>query len=178
SVADQVEKHLGQALLIAEANWKRLVYGSRKRELLVLGKRLRGRAHRLDHTLNRVFAHVEGELPGFDLGDIKDCIYQAQQVLAVGSDAGEGIERFRSLWLVEAFLYELGIPENGRERGPELVAHVGHELVLVLACDFQILDSFGKLPSTLLYLLEQPRVFNRDYGLVSEGIDELNLTFC
>src|SRR5262249_30271153 len=100
SVADQVEKHLGQALLISEANWKRLVYGSRKRELLVLGKRLRGRAHRLDHTLNRVFAHVEGELPGFDLGDIKDCIYQAQQVLAVGSDAGEGIERFRSLWLV------------------------------------------------------------------------------
>ena len=37
-------------------------------------------------------------------------------MLAVGADAGEGIEGFRALRLVEALLNEFGIPENGRER--------------------------------------------------------------
>jgi hypothetical protein len=57
------------------------------------------------------------------------------------------------------------------------VAHVGHELVLVLARDLKIFDSFGKLARPCLYLLEQPRVLDSDHGLVREGIDELNLTF-
>src|SRR5215475_11762530 len=134
-VTYKIEQHLRQPLFITEANWKRLVHGRRKRELLVLRERLGGRAHRLDHALYRVFGHVEGELAGFDLGDVEHRIDETQQVLAVGTDAGEGIERFRSLRLVEAFLDEFGIPENGRKRGSELVAHVGHELVLVLAGD-------------------------------------------
>jgi len=46
-VAHEVEQHLCKALLVAEANRERLVYGSRKRELLVLDKRLRC-AHRFD----------------------------------------------------------------------------------------------------------------------------------
>jgi hypothetical protein len=33
-------------------------------------------------------------------------------VFAVGADAGEGIERFRPLWLVDPLLYEFGIPER------------------------------------------------------------------
>jgi hypothetical protein len=98
-------------------------------------------------------------------------------VLAIRADANEGIEGFRSLWLVEALLYQLGIPENGRERGPKLVAHVGHELILVLARDLKIFDSFGKLAGSRLDLFEQAGVFNRDYGLVRKGIDELDLTF-
>src|SRR5215472_15237429 len=98
-------------------------------------------------------------------------------MLAVGADAGERIERFRSLWLVEAFLDEFRIAQNGCKRGSELVAHVGHELVLVLARDLEVLDGLGKLTRTRLHLLEKPRVFNRDYGLVRKGIDELNLTF-
>ena len=81
-------------------------------------------------------------------------IDKAKQVLAVGADAGQGIEGFGSLWLVEAFLHELGIAQNGRERGPELVAHVGHELVLVLASDLEIFDSFGKLARPCLDFLE------------------------
>src|SRR5262245_16198971 len=111
------------------------------------------------------------KLAGLDLGDVEHGIDEAQQVLAVGADAGEGIERFLSLWLVEAFLDEFGISENGCERGSKLVAHVGHELVLVLAGDLQILDGFGKLAGSRLHLFEKVRVFNRDYGLVRKGID-------
>src|SRR5262245_23750275 len=72
-------------------------------------------------------------------------IDEAEQVLAVGADAGEGIERLRSLRLVEAFLDKFGIPENGRERRSEFVAHVGHELVLVFARDLKVFDGLCKL---------------------------------
>src|SRR5262245_41498981 len=92
-MAHEVEQHLREALLVTEANGKRLVHGCRERELLVLREGLGGRAHRLDHALDRVFAHVEGELAGFDLGDVEHGIDEAQQMLAVGWNAGEGIHR-------------------------------------------------------------------------------------
>src|SRR5262245_27120654 len=57
-VADEVEEHLGEALFVAKANWERLVHGRRQRELLILGERLGGRAHRLDHARDGVFGHV------------------------------------------------------------------------------------------------------------------------
>jgi hypothetical protein len=107
-----------------------------------------------------------GELAGLDLGDVQHGIDEAQQVLAVGADAGEGIKRLRSLRLVEAFLDKFGIPENGRERRSEFVAHVGHELVLVLARDLKIFDGLCKLTRPSLYLLEQPRVLDGDDCLV------------
>src|SRR5215831_7727211 len=173
-VAYKIEQHLRQPLFITQANWKRLVHGCRKRELLVLRERLGGRAHRLDHALYRVFGHVEGELAGFDLGDVEHRIDETQQVLAVGTDTGERIERFRSLRLVEAFLDEFGIPENGRKRGSELVAHVGHELVLVLAGDLEIFDGFGKLASACLDFLEESGVLDGDRGLVGEARNELD----
>src|SRR5262249_8019116 len=124
-----------------------------------------------------VFGYVESELAGLDLGDVKDGVDEAQQMLAVGADAGEGIERFLGQRAIESLLDEFGIPENGRERGPELVAHVGHELALVLACDLKIFDSFGKLAGSGLHLFEQARVLNCDYALVREGVYELDLTF-
>jgi transposase len=52
------------------------------------------------------------------------------------------------------------------------VAHVGDELRLVLARDLQVLDSFSKLARACLHLFEQPRVLDRDDGLVGEGVDE------
>src|SRR5215510_14215998 len=61
-------------------------------------------AHRLDHGLDGIFGHVQGELAGLDLGDVEHGIDKPQQVLAVGSDTGERIEGFRPLRLVEAFL--------------------------------------------------------------------------
>src|SRR5262245_37047904 len=174
-VAHEVEQHLRKALFVSEANWKRLVHGRRQRNPLVLGERLGGRAHGLDHTLDGVFGHVQGELAGFDLGDVQHGIDKPQQVLAVGADAREGIEGFRSLRLVEALLYEFGIAENGRERSSKLVAHVGYELVLVQAGYFEVFDGLGKLAGSRLDLFEKARVLDGDDGLVCEGFDELYL---
>src|SRR5262249_20661576 len=51
-VANKVQQHLREALLVSEANGKRLVHGRRERELLVLCERLGGCTHRLDHALD------------------------------------------------------------------------------------------------------------------------------
>src|SRR5262245_63083863 len=109
-VTNEVEQYLREALFVSEANWKRLVHGCPERELLVLGERLGGRAYRLDHALDGVFGHVEGELAGFDLGDVEHGIDETQQVLDVDADAGERIERFRRLRIVEACLAWLSLP--------------------------------------------------------------------
>src|SRR5215468_2729365 len=62
SVAHKIEYHLREALFVTEADRERLVHGCRKREFLVLGERLGCRAHRLNHALDGVFGHIEGEL--------------------------------------------------------------------------------------------------------------------
>src|SRR5262245_39521648 len=57
------------------------------------------------------------------------------------------------------------------------MAHVGYKLVLVLACDLEVVDGLGEFAGSRLHLFKEARVFNRDYGLVRKGIDELDLTF-
>src|SRR5262249_34634462 len=71
------------------------------RELLALGQRLGGRAHRLHYALDAIFGHVQCELAGLNLGDVEHGIDEAQEMLAVGADAGKSVERFRSLRLVK-----------------------------------------------------------------------------
>jgi hypothetical protein len=66
-VANEVQQHLREALFVSETKWEWLVHRGRERELLVLGERFGGRAHRLDHALDGILAHVEGELAGLDL---------------------------------------------------------------------------------------------------------------
>src|SRR5262245_36488792 len=103
-VAHEIEQNLREALFVAEANRERLVDGRRERELLVLGKRLGGCAHGLDNARDGVFGHVQGELAGLDLGDIQHGIDEAQEVLAVGADAGECVQRLLWQRAVEALL--------------------------------------------------------------------------
>ena len=62
-------------------------------------------------------------------------------------------------------------PTSRRRAGPSgrlpfcvlrtLVAHIGDELRLVLACDLEILDSFGKLAGARLHFLQQVELFPR-----------------
>ena len=51
-VADEVEEHLGEALLVAQADRQLLGNVGLERELLGLSQRLGCRAHRLDHALD------------------------------------------------------------------------------------------------------------------------------
>src|SRR5262245_18125887 len=96
-------------------------------------------------------------------------------MLAVGPDAGEGIHRFVGQRTVKPLLDQLGKTQDGGEWGSQFMAHVGDKLALVLARNLQVLDRFGKLPSTCLDLLEQSCVLDGDDGLVGEGGDQRNL---
>jgi hypothetical protein len=61
----------------------------------------------------------------------------------------------------------LGEPDNGIERSPQLVGHVGQELGLVPARGFE-------LSTLVLDLTKQPRVLNRQRGLGRERLHEGN----
>ena len=63
---------------------------------------------------------------------------------------------------MESFLHQLGVAEDGGQRCPELVAHVGDELRLVLTGDLEF-------AAFLRDLVEQPRVLDGDDSLVREG---------
>ena len=58
--------------------------------------------------------------------------------------------------------HHLGEPDDGVERGAQLMAHAGEKLRLVLARELQ-------LPALVLDLVEQPHVLDRDHRLVGEG---------
>src|SRR5262249_28060272 len=120
-------------------------------------------------TLSMAYsAMFRGELAGLDLGDVEHGVDEAEQVPAVGANAGEGIERFRSLRLIKALLHELGVTKDSGERGSELMAHVGHEPRLVLAGDFEFTALLGDV-------VEQPHILYRNNGLIGKRLDELNL---
>src|SRR2546425_2056992 len=63
---------------------------------------------------------------------------------------------------------DLGEPDDGVERGPQLVAHVREELTLMTARDLE-------LAALLLDLVEEPDVLDRDRRLVGERLHELDL---
>ena len=115
----------------------------------------------------RVLAEVQAELAGLDLGDVEHGVDEPEQVLAVGADAREGIHRFLGQRPVEAFLHQLGVAEDGGERGPQLMAHVGDELRLVLARDLQ-------LAALLRDLLEQAGVLNCQHRLRTERLQQID----
>jgi hypothetical protein len=50
------------------------------------------------------------------------------------------------------------------------VAHVGDELVFVLACDFEVFDGFGEFACARLNLFKESRVLDGDDGLVRERL--------
>src|SRR5262249_32108767 len=74
-------------------------------------------ARTVSTTLSIAYSgRVQGELAGFDLGDVEHGIDEPQRVLAIGADAGEPIKGFRSLRLVKAFLHQLTAMVAGLEK--------------------------------------------------------------
>jgi hypothetical protein len=70
--------------------------------------------------------------------------------------------------LVEAFLHEPGVTQDGSERSSQLVAHVGDELGLVLTRYFEFAALFHNL-------IEQPHILDRDRGLISASREKANV---
>src|SRR5262250_3087362 len=74
-------------------------------------------------TLSIAYSDVFScELTGLDLGDVEHGIDEAQEVFAIGADAGEGIEGLLPERFVEAFLHELSVTKNCGKWRPQLMA--------------------------------------------------------
>ena len=69
--------------------------------------------------------------------------------------------------VLHLLLEHLGVADDGVQRRPQLVGHVGQELGLVPAGNFQ-------LAALLLDLLEQPRVLNGERRLTGKGLEQLD----
>ena len=78
---------------------------------------------------------------------------ESEQVLAVGLKPFEYAKHLLGWLTISAIRHQFGIAQDGIERSPQLVAHIGKKLRLVLARLFE-------LPALVLYLVEQPRILN------------------
>src|SRR5262249_23796368 len=119
----------------------------------------RGQVHRLRAKL---------ELAGLDLGQIKHLVDEAEQM---GTRTVDPAQRLQRLFRGEARRiadHHLGQPDDGVERGAQLVAHAGDELRLVLARHLELTALF-------LDFREQIGVLDGQHGLRREGPQQSTL---
>ena len=124
--------------------------------------------HVLDHGHQRERFEVKLHPPGLDLGEVEDVVDQGEQVPARAEHAVERLEVL--LQCLRILPQHLGDADDGVERRAQLVAHVGEELRLVLAC-------LRELAALVLDLVEQPHVLDRDYRLIGEGRSRSSICF-
>ena len=167
-VADQVEQHLGELALVAVAGRQVGRHVGLELEVLLRRQRLDRAEHIVNDILDRILGNRKLELARLDLGKIKHVVDEAEQMAAVAFDPLEHGQRLLRRFAVDAVDDQFGIADDGVERGAQLVAHVGEELRLVLAC-------LGELAARFLNFVEQPHVLDRDHRLVGEGGDQLDL---
>src|SRR5262249_46820910 len=105
---------------------------------------------------------------GLNLRQIEHVIDQSEQVLAVGLKPLEYAEHFLGWLAVSAVSHQFGIAEDGVERRAQLMAHIGEELRLVLARNFQ-------LTALVLDFAKQSTVLDIYPRLVSEGCHQVDL---
>src|SRR5262249_15477392 len=138
-----------------------------ERELFVGCQRLQRAANGLGNVLNAVIRKFEFKLTSLDLGQIEHVIDESEQVLTVGLKAFEYTEHLLGRLTVSAVCHQFGIAQDGVERRAQLVAHIGKELRLVLACDL-------KLSALVVYFVEQAHVLDCDGGLVGKGLQQID----
>ena len=137
-------------------------------QLFVSRQRLQRAANGLGNVLNAVIRKFEFELTGLDLLQIKHVIDESEQVLAVGLKSFEYSKHLLGRLTIIAVRHQFGIAQDGVKRRAQLMAHIGQELRLVLACLFE-------LSALLLDFVEQADILNGDCGLVGECRDQLDL---
>ncbi len=107
-------------------------------ELVVVGLNLGlDRRHDLLNQLRQIDRlGVDVHSTGFDFGEIEHIVDHREQVIAGGLNREQVLERSRTrlaVLFLKLLTYELRVPDDGRERCPQLMAHVGEERGLRLA---------------------------------------------
>src|SRR5207249_8384037 len=124
-------------------------------EPLLARQRFRAGQRRLHESRHRVVIERERKLACVDLGQVENVVDQSEQMLAIMSYALEHSLDPIAERAINAVEQELRIAENRIQGCPELVAHIGEELHLMLARDLD-------LTALVLDFAERPCVLNRD----------------
>jgi hypothetical protein len=136
--------------------------------LVLLGELSGGADDLIDEPsqINRL--GIEFELAGLDLGEVQYLVDEAKEVGPGGIHTAQWFQRLFRAEARRVGDHHLGQADDGVERRAQLVAHAGEELRLTLTRLRQLL-------ALVLDFVEQPHVFDRDYRLVSEGFNQLDL---
>ena len=89
-----------------------------------------------DDDLHRL--QVERHLAGFHLGQVEDVVDQGEQMLAAAEDVADEPALLIGHLAHQAVPEHLGEADDGVQRRPQLVRHVGEELGLHAARVFQL----------------------------------------
>ena len=178
-VAQEVEKDLLDLVLVGVEPRQVRIDRLHQAHLLALDQRL----HRAEAEVNQRL-EVEGhradlDPAGLDLGEVEDVVDERQEVLGADEDLLEVLVLPGREDVAGAPHHEAAEPDDGVERGTELVGHAGEERRLVarggLELVVQLLKLVGahldldlQLLRVLADLLEQPAALDRDGGLVRQ----------
>jgi hypothetical protein len=89
-------------------------------------------------------------------------------VLAIAFKPFEYAQHLLGWLTVSAVRHQFGVTQDGVERCPQFMAHIGEELRLVLA-------RLLKLPTLVLDFIEQTNVLDSDACLIREGLRQFDL---
>jgi hypothetical protein len=92
-----------------------------------LGARHDRRDHVVDEGADAEGADVEDQLVGLDLGDVEGVLDEVEEVDGGAADPPEIGEDLRRRGVAVLLVDQLGVADDGVERGAELMAHVGQE---------------------------------------------------
>src|SRR5262249_58241493 len=106
------------------------------------------------------------ELAGLDLGEVEHLVDEPEKMGTRTVDPAQGLLCFFRTEARRIADHHLGQPDDGIERGAQLVAHTGDELRLVLARELE-------LPTFFFDLLEQARILDGQHGLRRKGLQQL-----
>ena len=97
---------------------------------------------------------LELHLTGLDLGQVEDVVDQREQVVGRGEDVVQVLVLLLVHLAEQLLLEHLGEADDRVQRRPQLVAHVGQELGLVLGGDLELRAFLGQLPRPRLQLAD------------------------
>src|SRR5271166_2282337 len=89
-------------------------------------------------------------------------------MLAVGLQALKHCTHLFGWLAIDAVQDKLGVAQNGIQRCPKLVAHVGKELGLVPTCDL-------KLAAFVLNFIKEACILDRNHRLIGKGRNQFDL---
>ncbi len=111
--------------------------------MLLLAERAYGGDDRLDHLFDVELFRVELHLAGLHLRQVEYVVDELKQMLAGTVDLLQVGDDRRLVELLGLLLEHLAVPDDGVERGAQLVAHVGEE------CALRLIRAFGDRPCLL-----------------------------